>query len=115
MGSAPASSLRPLCEQEGVSTTSPFSIGSLPHTRQWIEVRLEVPDAAPQVTPGTQMVAQQDDQPDLQVATGILIAGKEHDQQEGYQRHEQSQRLTRKRMMPERCQVLPDGSTDACA
>jgi len=45
-------------------------------------------DAAPEVAGGTEPVAHQDDTPDLQIATGILITGDQEGEQEGQQRQQ---------------------------
>jgi hypothetical protein len=78
-------------------------------------MRLEVADGAPEVAFRAPLVTEQDDQPDLEVAAGILVAGEEGEQQEGHEREKQSQGLTQKRVMTEYRQVLPDRATKACA
>jgi hypothetical protein len=50
---------------------------------EWREVRLRGADTAPEIAGGTEPITQQDDTPDLQVATGVLVASDEESTEEG--------------------------------
>jgi len=65
-----------------------FSVRSNLTGDEWIQVVFIGTDAAPEVAGGTEPVAHQDDTPDLQIATGILITGDQEGEQEGQQRQQ---------------------------
>src|SRR5258708_3824539 len=69
-------------------------------------------DAAPQVAFRAQVVAHQDEQPDLQVAARILVAGENAQQQERQERQQQTQRFTDEGTVIKHGQVLPNSAAN---
>src|SRR5258708_14552510 len=72
-----------------------FPVRSILTGDAWIEVLLIGTNAAPEVAGGTEPVAYQDDTPDLQVATGILITCHKDADPVRHKHHQQPADLVR--------------------